>query len=367
MTFSQRERFLACMRFEPVDRVPLMEMGLWDETPERWHHEGLPRWVTSLRHLEDYLGLDRSYNLNWLPINDRIYPPFEVKILEESEEHQIIRDEMGVTLRQRKHFKSIPHYIRFPVENEADYEALLPQLNGQDAGRYADDFDEDLHWRRERGEIIGLNFEGFFGFPRGLMGLENWCMAFYDQPALVQRIIADRVQYGKDLLVRVLDTGALDFVQIWEDMAYKTAPLISPRMVREFMQPAYEELVAFLRRGGVKVVMVDCDGRVNDLVPIYRDVGIDGTYPCEIAAGADPLVLRKDFPRCALMGGMDKRIIATGCEGVDAELRRIQPLVQEGGYIPFLDHFVPPDVSFDTYLYYVKRRRELLNNPRARI
>jgi uroporphyrinogen decarboxylase len=357
---NQRERFLRYMHFQPVDRIPLMEMGVWDEALERWHHEGLPKWVTTLQHLEDYLQLDRSFNLNWLPINDRLYPYFETRLLEETDEEQVISDGMGVTYRQRKHLRTIPQYIRFPVENEEDYCQLLPRLNGRDTGRYAEDFDEDLHWRRERGEIVGLSFEGFFGFARGLMGVENWCMAFHTQPHLVRRIIADRVQFGKDLLARVLSTGALDFVQIWEDMAYKTAPLISPRMVRELMQPAYAEFVAFLRQGGVKLVMVDCDGRVNDLLPIFLEAGIDGTHPCEVAAGADPLLLRRQSPHCAFMGGLDKRLIASGRDGVDAELRRIQPLLQEGAYIPMLDHFVPPDVSYQDYLYYVERRRELL-------
>jgi len=76
---NERERFLRYMHFQPVDRIPLMEMGLWPETIERWHHEGLPKWVTSIRHLEDYLRLDRSFNVNWLPINGDIYPPFEEK------------------------------------------------------------------------------------------------------------------------------------------------------------------------------------------------------------------------------------------------------------------------------------------------
>jgi hypothetical protein len=341
-------------------------MGLWPETLERWHHEGLPKWVTELRHLEDYLRMDISFNLNWLPINDRLYPYFEPRVLEETETEQIIIDEMGVTLRQRKSYRSIPQFIRFPVENEADYEALLPRLNGKDPDRYAEDFDEDLHWRRARGEIVGINFRSFFGFPRALMGLENWCMAFYDQPDLVRRIIADRVRFAKELLPRLLATGALDFVQVWEDMAYNAAPMISPRLVRELMQPAYEELVSFLREGDVKLIMVDCDGHVNDLLPIYLEAGMDGTHPCEIAAGADPLELRSRFPRCTLIGGMDKRAIASGREGVDAELRRIQPLLQEGGYVPLLDHFVPPDVSWDVFVYYVERRRELLSNPGMR-
>ncbi len=358
---TERERFLRCMRFEAVDRIPLMDMGVWDETLQRWHHEGLPRWVTCLRHLEDYLRLDRSFNVNWLPINDLLHPPLESRILEETENEVVVVDGMGATSRQRKHHRTIPQYLRFAVENEADYGRLVSRLDGRDPGRYAAEFAEDLHWRRERGEVVGVHFHALFGFPRNLMGVENWCMAFYDQPHLVRRIIADRVRFARDVLARVIATGALDFVQIWEDMAYKTAPLISPALVRRFMLPGYEEIVATLREGGVPLIMVDCDGRVNDLLPLFLDAGMDGTHPCEIAAAADPLVLRSAHPRCALMGGIDKRAVAAGRHGVDSELRRIRPLLAEGGFIPFVDHFLPPDISYDTYRYYVDRRRELLN------
>ncbi len=205
-----------------------------------------------------------------------------------------------------------------------------------------------------------MNFRSFFGFHRNLMGLENWCTAFYDQPNLVERMIADRLRFAKDVFARALATAVIDFVQIWEDMSYKTASMISPKLVRRYMLPAYRELVEFLRDGGVKLIMVDSDGRVEDLVPIFLEAGIDGTHPCEVAAGSEPVNLRSKFPRCALMGGLDKRAIARGPEGVDAELSRVEPLLKQGAYIPLLDHYVPPDVSYSTYCYYVQRRREML-------
>ena len=338
---TERERFLACMAFQPVDRVPLMDMGVWGETLERWHHEGLPKWVTGLRHLEDYLRLDRSFNSNWLPIADRIHPAFERRVLEETDDDMVVADELGIVSRQRKHTKSMPQFLRFPVATMEDYERLAPRLDGADPTRYAADFDEDLALRRKRGEIIGLSFRAFFGFPRELMGLENWCMAFYEQTELVERIIADRVRFAKDLLARVLATGTLDFVQVWEDMAYKTSSLLSPELVRRHMLPAYRELASILRDGGVKVIMVDSDGRVAGLMPIWREAGFDGTHPCEIAAGSDPLLLRREYPRCTLMGGMDKRLIARGREYIDAECERVMPLVRQGAYIPMLDHSVP--------------------------
>ena len=362
-----RERYLRYMRFEPVDRIPLMEMGVLDDTLERWHGEGLPQWVRCLRNLEDYLNLDRSWNCNWLPIHEQIYPPFEPKVLEETETDQVISDAMGVVYRQRKHHQTIPQYIRFPVENENDYDKLLPRLNGKDTRRYLVDFDDELRWRNERGEIIGISFQGFFGFPRELMGFENLCIAFCDQPQLIRRMIADRVQFAKDLFARLLATGQLNFVQIWEDMAYKAGPMISPRMVKEFMLPAYGELVSFFRGGGVELIMVDCDGDMRSLLPIWLEAGVDGVHPSEIAANCDPLEFRRRYPRCRIHGGLDKRIIAWGREGVDAELRRVQPLLKEGAYIPSIDHFVPYDISFETYLYYVERRRELSHNPTMKL
>ncbi|HOF19563.1 MAG TPA: uroporphyrinogen decarboxylase family protein [Phycisphaerae bacterium] len=287
-------------------------------------------------------------------------PPFEEKVLEETAEEQVIQDDRGTILRRRRRLGSIPQYLRFPVETEADYERLLPRLDGAAPARYPPGFDEELRRRRARGEIVGVHFRSFFGFPRILMGLENLSIAWYEQPELTRRIIADRVVFAKALLARVLKERAVDFVQVWEDMAFKTAPLVSPRIVRELMLPAYAELTSHLRANGVQLVMVDCDGHVNDLLPLYREAGMDGAHPCEIAAGADPNALRRLDPRCALMGGMDKRAIAAGREGVEAELRRVEPVLRQGAFIPFLDHFVPPDVSYDTYRYYVERRRELL-------
>jgi uroporphyrinogen decarboxylase len=106
--------------------------------------------------------------------------------------------------------------------------------------------------------------------------------------------------------------------------------------------------------------MVDCDGRVDSLLPIWLEAGIDGAYPSEIAAGSDPLALRRAFPGVRLMGGLDKRRFAEGKAGAAAELARLAPLMREGAFIPFVDHFVPPDVSYETYCYSVEERRKQL-------
>jgi uroporphyrinogen decarboxylase len=62
-----------------------------------------------------------------------------------------------------------------------------------------------------------------------------------------------------------------------------------------------------------------------------------------------------------LMGGIDKRALITGPKDIDAEIMRVAPLIEQGGYIPWLDHSVPPDVSFDNFLYYMDRLERLID------
>jgi hypothetical protein len=70
-------------------------------------------------------------------------------------------------------------------------------------------------------------------------------------------------------------------------------------------------------------------------------------------------VRRKYGKELRISGGVDKRALAKGPAAIDAELARLKPLIDEGGYIPHTDHSCPPDVSFANFCYYIKRQREV--------
>jgi uroporphyrinogen decarboxylase len=55
--------------------------------------------------------------------------------------------------------------------------------------------------------------------------------------------------------------------------------------------------------------------------------------------------------------------MALGPKAIDAELLRVAPLLEEGGFIPWCDHHVPPDVSLENYQYYVRRMKEASLDP----
>jgi len=40
-------------------------------------------------------------------------------------------------------------------------------------------------------------------------------------------------------------------------------------------------------------------------------------------------------------------------------LKRVLPLIDEGGYIPLIDHAIPDDVPYENYLYYLELKRKI--------
>jgi uroporphyrinogen decarboxylase len=62
----------------------------------------------------------------------------------------------------------------------------------------------------------------------------------------------------------------------------------------------------------------------------------------------------------ALAGGIHKHRLTGGETEIAAELRRVKPAVDRGGYVPALDHNVPADVSFEQYLTYRRLKADIL-------
>jgi uroporphyrinogen decarboxylase len=156
--------------------------------------------------------------------------------------------------------------------------------------------------------------------------------------------------------------SSIDCVTIWEDMAYKNGPLISPNFFRKFMLPGYRDLTGFLRKNNVGSILVDSDGDVTLLIPLLLEGGVDGIYPLEAQAGMDAVALRKQYgKRLVLIGNMDKTAMAKGRDSIEKEIeRKIPYLKEQGGYIPSTDHLVPPDVSYQNYQYYLQFIRKFL-------
>ena len=75
----------------------------------------------------------------------------------------------------------------------------------------------------------------------------------------------------------------------------------------------------------------------------------------------DAVEVRKQYPKLQMTGGIDKRALMKDQKDIDEELdRRIPFMLERGGYIPYVDHHVPPDISLDNFIYYRKRLKNMI-------
>ncbi len=357
MHVTPRERFHATMRYDAPDRVPYWEViGFWGQTLDRWRDEGMPGDV----HLPIYFGFDRREGL---PVNLGLAPGFKAERIDEDEQYEFWRDGSGVVSKALKYDQqSIPQYHSFPVRDRATWDEFRKRLNPHSPCRYHPYWEEYKRSMTDRDYPISIHAGSIYGWVRNWTGVENVSILVYDDPALVEGMMADLADFICEVIRPALEQiPDIDYAVMWEDMCFKSGPLLSPEHFRKWMVPQYQKITSLLRKHGVDIILVDCDGNHDLLNPLWLEGGLSGVYPLEVAAGEDPVRLRGEYGNdLHLVGGIDKRVLARDAKAIDAELEAKVPfMVERGGWIPSIDHAVPPDVPFGNYMHYLERLHEL--------
>ena len=355
---TARERYLRTMDFRAADPPFVVAGWAWAKTAEQWRLEG---WDGA--PLDAVFGTDAYYDcaVDFGPV-----PPFAHEVVGEDDTTLTYINHEGILMREFKAHSdtSMPQFLRFPVETAGDFETLVEERLAPMTERRLTD-----EWRQgvAAASASGLprrcwpgRWGGFFGPLRNLMGLEDLCVAFYEQPALVQRMMAQRA----DVLIAVTDAilvhTEIDTFWFWEDMAYNHGSLIDPRLFGRFALPQYRRVVDFLRARGVRHIGLDSDGDITELIPLWLEAGITFLWPFEVAAGMDVIEVRRRYGHSlAIGGGIPKQAVARGGDEMRRAVDRVMPLVEDGGYIPELDHGAPPDISsahFREYMEYLMLR-----------
>lgn len=90
--------------------------------------------------------------------------------------------------------------------------------------------------------------------------------------------------------------------------------------------------------------------------------GIDCCYPVEVAAHCDIVEFRQCYGHAmAYCCGVDKRALAKGGKAIGDELKRLEPVIKDGGYIPGCDHGIPADVSWLNFVEYSRLKAQITN------
>ncbi len=291
-----------------------------------------------------------------------VFPPFEYKVLEENERHQIAINEEGVKIKIMKDSPdSMPQWLEYPVRDKKTWEDFKKRLNPYSPERYPSNWEELKKQLNERDYPLGIRAGSFYGFLRDWIGVENLSMMFYDNPKLIEEMEEYLEWFYIETIKKAITEVKFDFAFIWEDMCFNKGPLISPQLFRKFLLPHYKKITDFLRKHGIDIIEVDSDGNLNELIPLWLEGGVNAVFPLEVAAGNDAVALRKKYGKdLILFGNIDKRALTKGKKEIKEEIMRKVPyLISTGGYFPHVDHDIPPDVSWDNVQYYLEVLRSL--------
>ena len=365
------QRFNDCMNFSPSDARPNHELGVWIQTLYRWRQEApdaVKDFTWNWFYSEPALDLDPR---DYIKVNYSFIPPFPTQIIEDNDQYVIARNHQGIVTKALKEGSieggrmSMDQYLTFPVTEPSDFPDVKRRLVAAIPQRYPADLDVALaRWKtRTCPLILGENCaaNGFYWRAREFMGTENLSFAWYDYPDLMHEMMEFFADFIIETSHPVLDRIDCEYFVLNEDMSMKSGPLLGPDTYRTFIFPHLKRLVAFLRAHGVKHIAVDSDGDPTVLIPLLLDAGVDVVWPIERASNVSPQQWRKQFGKdLRLWGGVDKRELAKGHDAIRNHLRTFIPLIVEGGYIPTVDHTVPPDVSWDNFRYYMDMKLALL-------
>lgn len=353
---TSRERIIACVEGKKIDRLPfIIHWGPWGDAHRRWKEEGMKNdgdWY-------NLFGFD-PYHAG-AGVNFGIYPPFKHEVLADEGEKVVFRDEQGVIKRDRKGWTTMPQFLEYPVKDRKTWEEHKWRFDPDSPERFPANWSE--HAKALKGSeavtIVGTYPYGFLGGARTMMGAEACLIACAMEPELIDDINSHLCNLWYKLLSRILEETRLDELAMWEDMAGKQGSLISPKMFRRFLTPYYKKLSDLGKKHGVKIVSVDSDGYMHELTGLFLEAGVNVIYPYEVQAGNDvPYLLRK-YPELCAWGGMDKRVMAKDKAAIDAEIERVKSITEIGRYIPYPDHLIPADVSWENYQYFVWKWKEM--------
>ncbi|MCF7855826.1 MAG: hypothetical protein K9N51_13580 [Candidatus Pacebacteria bacterium] len=115
---TSRKRFARMFAHEEADRIPIIDSP-WSATIERWQRGGMPEGTDYV----DFFGLDSVARIH---VDNS--PRYEVKTLEETEEHTVYTTSWGATLKQWKHAASTPEFLDFTIVDRESWEKAKARM-----------------------------------------------------------------------------------------------------------------------------------------------------------------------------------------------------------------------------------------------
>jgi len=170
------------------------------------------------------------------------------------------------------------------------------------------------------------------------MGFETFALALYDDRTLVEDLFA---LYTDWYARAVRHLCALDFDFLWfgDDIAFKTAPYVSPKMFRALFLPHYRRVTEQISKPWI----FHSDGNLLPIMDDLLSLGMSGLHPIEPEAMDLAELKRRYGGHVCFVGNISVDSLSRGTpEDVERLVKRaIAAAAPGGGYIAGSSNSIP--------------------------
>ena len=225
------------------------------------------------------------------------------------------------------------HYVDGTIKTWADLEDLDPPTPLDDQLRHLERYLKAAH-----GTGVGIiaNLTSFFDSAMLAIGVTDSFYMFYDNRPLVEKLMDKLLEHQEKVMQAVCDEFGKDLalVMINDDIGYNSGLMIRESMFMEIFPHRMKRLIAPAKAAG-KLVLMHTDGKLDNILPILYEVGIDVNHPVEPESNDLAEVKRKWTGKMALIGNVHTPLLAFGTteeveEKVCEYCRTVAP---GGGYV----------------------------------
>jgi uroporphyrinogen decarboxylase len=317
MSMTPRERMLAAIRHQKVDRIPTDIWSTDEVTDKLTAHFGKGADTNAALRIDGMASIAPEYTGPTLP---RV--PEDQQVNFWGMRNRRIQYPTGIYWEQffyplayARTVKDLDSYA-WPRADWFDYSRLKEQAKAA----------------RER-QLLMSGYMAPFYYHNLLRGLEQSLVDPHEDAELTRAIVGRISDFFYEHHRRIFESagGLVDIAQVTDDYGSQTGPLISLQTFRTFYRPQFERFIGLCREFGVLVFHHD-DGAVREFI-------IDVLNPVQwVCPGMEREGLKRDFgKRLCFHGGIDNQQILPF--GSPAEVRRevraaIDSLASDGtGYI----------------------------------
>lgn len=340
---SDKERLLAVLRGEAVDRVPHFEILIEDEHVERILGRAAGNTLG--------VGGDPAKGNEGGDELRPMYPQDYIELCQVIGQDAIAMENLWTPLKRRLPDGTLEAIMDRSIKGRSDFEQVV--------WPGAAEVEEKLRYVREyvaaaQGSGVGVALLGgciFQTLYEFVIGMHDCMIMLMEDRDFLDGLMARSADYFVELFRGAVEAG-IDILYAADDFAFNKGLFVRPEVFEELWRPHFDRMLAPVRQAGVPI-WFHSDGKIDEAVEMLIEIGVDCISPMD-TSGIDYRDYKKRYgDRVTLHGNIDieKPLVKGTPDDVERDVAEHMAVLKPGGrWIAGSSHSIVNYIPHDNFI-----------------